>query len=80
MSASESEKANTLLVNVTRVSNRIVDAAGLRGTLDWETIVVKSPKANAFVLPNGKIVVFTGILSVVKNEAGMASVIGHEGK
>lgn len=33
---------------------------------------------NAFVLPGGKIFVFTGILPVCANEDGLASVLGHE--
>lgn len=33
---------------------------------------------NAFVLPGGKIFVFTGILPVCANEDGLASVMGHE--
>lgn len=33
---------------------------------------------NAFVLPGGKIFVFTGILSVSANDDGLATVLGHE--
>src|ERR1043165_1388841 len=45
---------------------------------DWEVSVVQSPQVNAFCLPGGKIVVYTGILPVAKNEAGLATVMGHE--
>src|SRR2546422_10785859 len=65
-------------LDVLPASVRIVDAAGLRGERHWETVVVKSNQANAFVMPNGKIVVFTGILSVAKTEAALGAVIGHE--
>jgi hypothetical protein len=41
-------------------------------------VVVKASNRNAFVVPNGKIVVFTGILPVAKSEAGLAAIIGHE--
>src|SRR2546425_8474478 len=78
LAASESPQAAAALESVNRVSARIVDAAGLRGQRHWETVVVKSKQANAFVMPNGKIVVFTGILSVTKNEAALGAVIGHE--
>ena len=33
---------------------------------------------NAFCLPGGKIVVYTGILPVAENEAALATVMGHE--
>jgi predicted Zn-dependent protease len=39
---------------------------------------VRSPQANAFCLPGGKIVVFTGILPYAKTEEGLAAVMGHE--
>jgi len=77
LAASESPQAAAVVELVNRVSVRIVDAAGLRGERHWETVVVKSNQANAFVMPNGKIVVFTGILSVAKTEAALGAVIGH---
>lgn len=78
LSASESPQAAATLTTVNRVSDRIIDAAGLRGRYTWETVVVKSREVNAFVLPNGKIVVFTGLLPVAKTEGALAAVIGHE--
>src|SRR5437667_12045297 len=62
MSSSESPQAAATLASVNRVSERIVDAAGLRGRYRWQTVVVKSREANAFVMPNGKVVGFTGLL------------------
>jgi metalloendopeptidase OMA1, mitochondrial len=78
LSSSESPEAAATITFVNRVSERIIDAAGVRGRYEWETVVVKSRKANAFVMPNGKIVIFTGLLPVAKTEAGLAAVIGHE--
>ncbi|KAG9286464.1 hypothetical protein G9A89_014630 [Geosiphon pyriformis] len=46
--------------------------------LNWEFYVISSPEKNAFVLPGGKVFVFTGILPITKNEDGMAAVLGHE--
>lgn len=40
--------------------------------------VVRSNERNAFCLPGGKIVVYTGIIPIAKNEAGLATVLGHE--
>lgn len=76
--ASESPSAAATVAMVNRVSDKIIDAAGLRGKYKWETVVIKSKSANAFVMPNGKIVVFTGILPIAKSEAGLAAIIGHE--
>jgi predicted Zn-dependent protease len=45
----------------------------------WETSVIKDDKTmNAFVLPGGKIAVYTGIFPIAKNEAGLAAILGHE--
>lgn len=45
---------------------------------DWEVEVVQDDQINAFCLPGGKIVVYTGILPVAENSAGLATVMGHE--
>jgi predicted Zn-dependent protease len=44
----------------------------------WEVSVVRSDQVNAFCLPGGKIVVYTGILPVAETPAGLATVMGHE--
>jgi predicted Zn-dependent protease len=44
----------------------------------WEFNLVKDKQVNAFCMPGGKVVVFTGILAVTENESGLATVMGHE--
>jgi predicted Zn-dependent protease len=44
----------------------------------WEFNVVQSPEVNAWCMPGGKVVVYTGILPVTKDDAGLAVVLGHE--
>ncbi len=44
----------------------------------WECNVVASNEVNAFCLPGGKIVVYTGILPVAQTESALAAVMGHE--
>jgi predicted Zn-dependent protease len=44
----------------------------------WEFNLVKDKQVNAFCMPGGKVVVFTGILAITKNESGLATVMGHE--
>jgi predicted Zn-dependent protease len=64
---------------VKRVASKIASATGNAGSdYDWEVSLVDSPQVNAFCLPRGKIVVYTGILPVAQNEAGLATVLGHE--
>ncbi|MFP4347542.1 MAG: M48 family metallopeptidase [Thermodesulfobacteriota bacterium] len=45
---------------------------------EWEFNLVKDDNINAFAMPGGKVVIFTGMLPVAENEAGLATVIGHE--
>ena len=44
----------------------------------WEFNLVESEEVNAWCMPGGKVVVYTGILPVVQNEEGLAVVLGHE--
>ncbi|KNE56882.1 hypothetical protein, variant [Allomyces macrogynus ATCC 38327] len=62
---------------VERVATKIIRAAGMED-LRWEFHVIDSREQNAFVLPGGKVFVFTGILPVCKDENGLAIVLGHE--
>ncbi len=61
---------------VERAARRIADASGEQ--FQWEFKLVESEQVNAFCLPGGKIVVYTGILPVCETEAGLAFVLGHE--
>jgi predicted Zn-dependent protease len=44
----------------------------------WEYHLVDSKEVNAWCMPGGKIVVYTGLLPISQNEAALASVMGHE--
>lgn len=44
----------------------------------WEYKLVESKEVNAWCMPGGKIVVYSGILPITKDEAGLATVMGHE--
>jgi Zn-dependent protease with chaperone function len=74
----ESPEARMMVDTVNRVGQRIVDAAGLSAQRRWEFHVVKSSIPNAFALPNGKIVVLTGLMPLAQNDAGLAAILGHE--
>jgi metalloendopeptidase OMA1, mitochondrial len=62
-----------------KVGKRIAAVAGPdMPSAQWEFVVFESKEANAFCLPGGKVGVYTGILPITKDEAGMATVLGHE--
>jgi metalloendopeptidase OMA1, mitochondrial len=64
---------------VQRVAKRIeAVAARDKPAFDWKVTLVRKHEANAYCLPGGKIVVFTGILPVTGNDAALATVLGHE--
>lgn len=44
----------------------------------WQFNLVNKNEANAWCMPGGKVVVYTGILPLTQNEAGLAVVMGHE--
>lgn len=63
---------------VEQVMRRLIPSSGL-GSEGWEVRVIGDPKQqNAFVLPGGKVFVFSGILPICKDEEGLAAVLGHE--
>jgi predicted Zn-dependent protease len=45
---------------------------------NWEYNLVDDKAANAWCMPGGKIVVYTGLLPITQNEAALAAVMGHE--
>lgn len=73
---------------VRRVGQRITTAIteyytskGQQSILDgyeWEYNLVDSKDVNAWCMPGGKIVVYTGLLPITQNEAALAVVMGHE--
>jgi predicted Zn-dependent protease len=71
---SKNAQANAM---VKRVGRRIAAVAPMPNAR-WEFVVFVSKEANAFCLPGGKVGVFTGLLPLTQNEAGLATVIGHE--
>ncbi len=45
---------------------------------NWEFNLVDSKEVNAWCMPGGKVVVYTGLLPITQNEAALAVVLGHE--
>jgi predicted Zn-dependent protease len=71
---SKDSGANAL---VQKVGRRIAAVAPLPNAR-WEFVVFESQEANAFCLPGGKVGVYAGILPITRDEAGLATVLGHE--
>lgn len=61
-----------------RVGQRIAAVAPLPNAR-WEFVLFDKPDTpNAFALPGGKVGVFSGLLPITQDDAGLATVIGHE--
>lgn len=83
----ESNNSNQVAM-VTRVGSKIASAveqylrqnnlAGEISNYKWEYHLIVDSEANAWCMPGGKIVVYTGILPITQNENGLAVVLGHE--
>lgn len=60
--------------------NRYLTAEGIaqQFNFNWEFNLVESSDVNAWCMPGGKVAVYTGILPFTANEAGLATVMGHE--
>jgi len=63
---------------VARIGQGLVPPYLAQGERKFEFIVVEDPTPNAFALPDGTVVVHTGILARMENEAQLAAVLGHE--
>lgn len=73
---------------VKRVGQRIADAitryysahnaTDVLSGYKWEFNLVESKEINAWCMPGGKVVVYTGLLPVTQNETALAIVLGHE--
>lgn len=62
---------------ITKYYNHTGQKSLLKG-YNWEFNTVDSKEINAWCMPGGKVVVYTGLLAVTQNEAALAIVLGHE--
>lgn len=85
----EADQKNTLntndaqLVRVRNISNQLIAQTGIfrpdAREWDWEVNVQKNDQINAYCMPGGKIMVFTGLIEKLNaTDAELAAVIGHE--
>jgi predicted Zn-dependent protease len=57
---------------------RKIAAVANQPDFQWEFKTLQSDEPNAFCLPGGKVAIYTGIFKYAQNEAGLATIMGHE--
>jgi predicted Zn-dependent protease len=82
--STNSGQTNTVKAVGRRIQNAVATyfaqnnlSQGLNG-FAWEFNLIESKEVNAWCMPGGKVVVYSGILPVTQNETGLAVVMGHE--
>ncbi len=78
---SEANKVKNIGQKIATASERYLNAIGYAGYLKdyaWEYNLIDDATVNAWVMPGGKIVVYSGLLPVAQTDAGLAAVMGHE--
>lgn len=78
---SDSEMIKRVGQRISVAAERWLNANGHQGYLKdykWEYNLVNDNTVNAWCMPGGKIVFYTGILPIAQNETGVAAIMGHE--
>lgn len=77
----DAEMVRRVGLRLSKAVEQYFASKGLQNQLEgykWEYNLVSNNQANAWCMPGGKIVVYTGLLPYTKNEAALAVVLGHE--
>jgi len=77
----QSQQIKNVGQKISTAAERYLTANGYAGYLKdyrWEYNLVDDETVNAWCMPGGKIVFYTGILPIAQNEAGVAAIMGHE--
>lgn len=80
-STSDSDMIKRVGQRIAVAAERWLNANGHQGYLKdykWEYNLVEDKTVNAWCMPGGKIVFYTGILPIAQNETGIAAIMGHE--
>ncbi len=78
---SDAEMIKRVGEKISKASERWLTANGYAGYLKdykWEYNLVDDKTVNAWCMPGGKIVFYTGILPIADGERGIAAIMGHE--
>ena len=77
----DAKRVESVGMKIKSASERWLNANGYKDYLvnyRWEYKLVEGKEVNAWCMPGGKIVFYTGILPICLDDAGMATVMGHE--
>lgn len=77
----DSKRVENIGMKIKSAAEKWLNANGYKEYLKdyrWEYNLVENKEVNAWCMPGGKIVVYTGILPITKDDAGLATVMGHE--
>ncbi len=77
----QSRKVKEIGAKIAAAVTKYMNANGYAANIanyQWEFNLVDSKDVNAWCMPGGKVAVYTGILPVTLNDAGLATVMGHE--
>ncbi len=77
----DARRVENVGMKIKTAAERYLNANGFQDYLkgyQWEYKLVQDPAVNAWCMPGGKIVVYTGLLPVAQSDAGLATVMGHE--
>jgi predicted Zn-dependent protease len=77
----DAKRVEMVGTKIKMAAEKYLNANGFKDYLkdySWEYKLVESKEVNAWCLPGGKIVFYSAILPICKDDAGMATVMGHE--
>jgi len=77
----DARRVENVGMKIRAAAEKLLKARGTADQLEgyaWEYKLVDSKEINAWCMPGGKIVFYSGILPICKDDAGMATVMGHE--
>ena len=79
--ASKTKEIKDIGARISQAVDRFMRVNGMKAEADsyqWEFNLVEDETVNAWCMPGGKVVFYTGILPICKNSDGIAAVMGHE--
>ncbi|MFK5880067.1 MAG: M48 family metallopeptidase [Flavobacteriaceae bacterium] len=79
--ASKTKELKDVGKNISQAVDKFMRSNGMvseANSYKWEFNLIENTQLNAWCLPGGKVVFYTGILPICKNTDGIAAVMGHE--
>ena len=80
-SSTDAAMVDRVGARISSAITRYYQGQGKQSVIDgytWEFNTIDSKEANAWCMPGGKVVVYTGLLPITQNETALAIVVGHE--